>query len=399
MSELLEHAKHQLQYIFLGSRIFGRGEQLLFKAELAKITRRRTQVACIAVIAIQMLNLILESYVNIHGEYLHLFRIGEIYLLALSIVGLVLFSYLEYTAKGGLMLRSISPKLYWFLLLIGSLPFVYGDMLENGSVSNVTIFALATGVMPLLNVGESLIYLVLYATANIIIVLNTSAQPYIIQQIIVLCVIALYVSQMLYLQTRKIFDERQKLNKSNQALQRIAHVDQLTGVYNRRGLEISFRKLIGPRRRHGEYGNVCMLMIDIDYFKYYNDKYLHLEGDKCLARIADCLKSCARRATDIIARFGGEEFVLAAQGLEPDELVAFCLKIHRAIENMKIPFEYGEDFPFITVSIGAAQKPVDSSVEDIAVFLRELISEADQQLYNAKASGRNCVSVANNIYR
>ncbi|MPN31878.1 hypothetical protein SDC9_179353 [bioreactor metagenome] len=66
---------------------------------------------------------------------------------------------------------------------------------------------------------------------------------------------------------------------------------------------------------------------------------------------------------------------------------------------MKIPFGHGDEFPFITVSIGAAQKSIGSNVSDIAMFLRELISDADTQLYNAKATGRNCVSISDVIYR
>jgi diguanylate cyclase (GGDEF)-like protein len=124
-------------------------------------------------------------------------------------------------------------------------------------------------------------------------------------------------------------------------------------------------------------------MIDIDYFKLYNDHYGHLAGDACLRTIAAIFKTHARRSTDLVIRYGGEEFIL----LLPETPLAGALHVAKFIQKSlaiaNIPNEASPIAPFITVSMGIA------SVIPNDKLLNELIAHADKQLYKAKKAGRN----------
>jgi diguanylate cyclase (GGDEF)-like protein len=133
---------------------------------------------------------------------------------------------------------------------------------------------------------------------------------------------------------------------------------------------------------------VTVLMIDVDYFKKYNDSLGHLEGDKALIAIAQCMKNHIKRETDFIARFGGEEFVCLLTLIEKDEAVDFAKTLVANVENMQIPHPMSEHSKYLTISAGMA-----SIVPDNNNSQTHLLDEADKALYMAKEAGRNKVIV------
>jgi diguanylate cyclase (GGDEF)-like protein len=176
---------------------------------------------------------------------------------------------------------------------------------------------------------------------------------------------------------------------ANEKLKALATTDELTKLDNRR----SFLERIDLvwKQNHRLSLPITILMIDIDYFKKYNDSLGHLEGDKALVAIAQCIKSHAKRKTDFVARFGGEEFVCLLPFIEKDNALIFAKKLVQKVEDMKIPHPMGLHSKYVTISVGVA-----SDVPNDNKSYTQLLDEADKALYSAKDSGRNrAVAYAN----
>ena len=176
------------------------------------------------------------------------------------------------------------------------------------------------------------------------------------------------------------------LEQLNERLKQLTVTDDLTGVYNHR----HFRQILEDeldRAKRYQF-SVSLLMIDVDYFKAINDTYGHLIGDKALIAVAQALKSSMRRA-DSVCRYGGEEFtiILPMTALKPAQDLAERLRqlIARTFPIKSLPI------PQLTVSIGVASYPNDAQDAE------GLLNAADQALYQAKHSGRNCVATAQPI--
>ncbi len=162
-----------------------------------------------------------------------------------------------------------------------------------------------------------------------------------------------------------------------------AFLDSLTGLYNRRAIMLGFQKELERAKRFGH--SLTVAIIDIDYFKQYNDAHGHKAGDKVLKNIAKTLEKSIRE-TDLIGRIGGEEFLLVLP--ETNRLGAFsvCERIRKNVETRKFVFE--EDMPNhrVTVSIGVAEFKDKKEKQN-----KDVLEAADKQLYVAKLSGRNAV--------
>lgn len=175
-----------------------------------------------------------------------------------------------------------------------------------------------------------------------------------------------------------------ELKKRGDLLQELASQDVL-GIPNRRSFDETLPLEWNRAKRRG--AALAFIMLDVDFFKAYNDHYGHPQGDKCLRQVAGVLKAALRRASDFPARWGGEEFaaLLADTPLEP--AVNIAEKIRRRVEELAIPHAYSKAAPCLTISLGvAARIPGD---DDSAANLQK---EADDKLYEAKAGGRNRVA-------
>lgn len=136
------------------------------------------------------------------------------------------------------------------------------------------------------------------------------------------------------------------------------------------------------------HSHLAVIMIDIDFFKLYNDHYGHLQGDACLKEVAQILKCTGNRGTDLVARFGGEEFVLLLPDADIQQAIQVAEKCRRAVIKKNILHEYSavSRLNMISVSLGVA-----SIIPDVGGKPLSLVNAADQLLYKAKANGRNRV--------
>lgn len=166
-------------------------------------------------------------------------------------------------------------------------------------------------------------------------------------------------------------------------LERMALMDALTGLANRRKFVDRFKLETGRQNRHGQ--PLSLLVLDIDHFKAINDEFGHLTGDLCLKCVADVLMLAVRKI-DLVARFGGEEFIVLLPETDMAGATVVAEKLRHAIESLNIPIETRVEPVHITISVGVATMAADhqASVDD-------LMEAADQGLYKAKKTGRNRV--------
>ncbi|SHJ05106.1 diguanylate cyclase (GGDEF) domain-containing protein [Malonomonas rubra DSM 5091] len=175
-----------------------------------------------------------------------------------------------------------------------------------------------------------------------------------------------------------------RVNQNVEILDRIAQLrdasikDAMTGLYNRRHFFEAGANLFANAQR--ENIDICVAMLDIDHFKHVNDTYGHATGDLVIKEVAQTLQNSFRKS-DLVARIGGEEFVVIASNMEKDARFGHFDDLRQKIEDLLIVVD-GETIP-VTISIGVTETLADS--------LDEMVREADGRLYQAKESGRNCV--------
>jgi diguanylate cyclase (GGDEF)-like protein len=177
------------------------------------------------------------------------------------------------------------------------------------------------------------------------------------------------------------------LERANKQLEILSSIDPLTHILNRRGLEEVLANAWQNNER--QQGELSILMIDIDFFKPYNDNYGHPQGDKCLVQVADTFNETLNRSTDSLARYGGEEFMVVLPFTPVDGARFKAKELSLALRSKKIKHQYSSVFPYVTVSIGIAT----STATDHLANADELIKQADIALYQAKEQGRNCCQV------
>jgi diguanylate cyclase (GGDEF)-like protein len=160
------------------------------------------------------------------------------------------------------------------------------------------------------------------------------------------------------------------------------YYDPLTGIYNRRYLDESLERIIGTLSRSGSI--LSLMMVDIDFFKKYNDTYGHLKGDDCLKAVAETLRDSITRKEDFVARYGGEEFIIVLPNANEIGAAMIAERMIENVRNNNIPHEKNGNEKRVTVSIG-----VTSGEAKHAVTAEDFIRRADEMLYEAKRSGRN----------
>jgi two-component system chemotaxis family response regulator WspR len=186
---------------------------------------------------------------------------------------------------------------------------------------------------------------------------------------------------------RALRESQRQLMQSNLELQRLTTIDSLTGLSNRRHFDEYLAAEWKRAMRTQE--PLSILMIDVDYFKDYNDSYGHLAGDMVLRGVAEAIQRSCRRQTDFAARFGGEEFVVVLGATALAECRRIAEDLRQDIEDLQTPHCRSGVGRYITVSIGVA-----SGGAEYGQSMVSLVDAADKALYDAKKAGRNRVVMA-----
>lgn len=184
---------------------------------------------------------------------------------------------------------------------------------------------------------------------------------------------------------RQLLDVTRRLEDANRELERLSSLDGLTGLTNRRRLdEVLEREW---KRASREKSVLSAVMVDIDSFKAYNDRYGHPAGDECLRRVAATLREALRRPSDIVARYGGEEFAAVLPGTDEHGALLVAESMRRGVEALGLDHASSTVSSRLTISLGVASVVPDPKVPAATLFAR-----ADEALYRSKREGRNRVS-------
>jgi two-component system, chemotaxis family, response regulator WspR len=194
-----------------------------------------------------------------------------------------------------------------------------------------------------------------------------------------------------YLELQKLQEQltesNRKLEENNTILQRLSTMDGLTGIPNRRHFDATLQSewKMGFRQKTP----LSVIMIDIDFFKKFNDGYGHQGGDDCLKEVAKALDATISRPGDFIARYGGEEFVVILPRTDAKGAAVIAEQLRANVEAKHIPHAFSSVADHVSISLGiATEQPVTSSTPE------NLLSKADDALYKAKEAGRNRFSIA-----
>lgn len=270
---------------------------------------------------------------------------------------------------------------YFFLNYIDNITLSCNELLSLSIVISVCI-------IPVLSTSEYIYLVVLQAIIIFIVFMYQDDGIFSNIQIIFSCMIAFIFSRVNYNAYLQLQINEKRLEEVNSGLQDLALRDSLTGLLNRRGLDDKLEVLWPLCIREGQ--SAVIVMLDIDYFKQYNDTYGHVEGDRCLREVADAIKHAAKRRSDVIARVGGEEFLVFAHNVDASQALILANEIKDNIKLIDLNKDCGEKGNKVTVSIGVAVVVPNRESEFI-----ELYEKADKCLYQAKETGRNCIVINN----
>ncbi|MDR2964488.1 MAG: diguanylate cyclase [Treponema sp.] len=333
------------------------------------------------------------------------FLMGSPYQLLLALVGIIvaiaLSIYISKRFRAYYICTIITVVFISFILL--PLAFFYLGGVYNSAASYfvlgiVIIFLLIRGRLCLI---FSIIYIALACVCHYInsmypdlIIKLGGSRDYLeqikyIDSIQTIIIVGFCISTIILFQNKLNANEIRKTERANHAsacLKTLSLTDELTKINNRRSF-MDYMDIIWKQGRRLQLP-ITLLMIDIDYFKKYNDALGHLEGDKALIAIAQCMKNQLKRDTDFIARFGGEEFVCLLPYISNSDAVSFANTLVESVENMKIHHPDCEHSKYLTISAG-----LSSILPDKSNSYTQLLDEADKALYMAKQAGRNRIAI------
>lgn len=197
-------------------------------------------------------------------------------------------------------------------------------------------------------------------------------------------------SEKLSLEIQRRIKTQHKLEILNEKLSHMSYIDALTNIPNRRSFVDYFTRELNRAKR--QHQNIALLIIDIDFFKEYNDNYGHVEGDKCLFLVASLLKKALKREIDFVARYGGDEFVAVMTNIDYDGAYLVAEEMTSNISEHAIEHTYSPIEDIISITIGGY-----SLIPENDASMEQIIHNADNALYKAKDRGRNQIAFWNDI--
>lgn len=200
-----------------------------------------------------------------------------------------------------------------------------------------------------------------------------------------------YVFKSIQKEQEKLEKLSKKLRQVNKKLENASYTDSLTMLHNRRYFNYIFDRELKRAKRERNY--ITFMMIDIDFFKQYNDTYGHIAGDHTLQIVAKTLKSCFKRPSDFVFRLGGEEFGALLIGTDELSSARLAKEICKKVKEQSIEHKASTIAETVTISVG-----VVSCIADEMLDGEELVKRADEMLYKAKENGRDRYMITSEIY-
>ncbi len=365
-------------------------EQTEFIASNLKDNLIRLKVVMIMLVIVELLILALALIPSInlvpdknHTTYVNMYFIVIVY--SMLFIGILYYMNKHHSEKTILPFRIIILTGLMLLLFWGASM----KLLNHGNFLQPSIYILillSVSVIPFFNYWEILIVTLpsqLFIT--IITITENSIKTQSIAQIIMdswgFILLAIIFSTIQYLDRVQYFKKDALLKKQNNLLKQHSEIDALTDIYNRRKLDATME--FEWKRSSRTKQSIAFLLIDLDHFKKYNDTYGHIEGDMCLRKSAAIMKESLKRSSDMIFRYGGEEFIILAPETDLSGASIHAERLRNDIEKHAF-----NNVGHITSSFGVTE--FNAEKDDV----ESLFERVDIALYTAKENGRNRVEKA-----
>lgn len=278
------------------------------------------------------------------------------------------------------------------------------DQLSSGQIIVYSVAIIAIAVTPIFEpVTLLIVYLIIHALFSVLLPYFQKSSEILFENYInstTFLIISWAISCMRYknkvhdFNNRKIIQEKsdelkrvnKELEEANQKLERLSKTDSLTGIFNRFVFDKTVKTEWDSCKHH--FIPLSLIMIDIDFFKAFNDNYGHQTGDDCIRQVTRVLSACARSSSDIVARYGGEEFAIILTHMKKESVLEFAEQLRKEVEQLAIPHMYSSVSNHVTISLG-----VNTVIPSNESSVEEFIRTADKALYEAKKD-RNKIVVA-----
>ncbi len=332
---------------------------------------KRIVYVSVILLVYQIINLIDPSHA------LHTISISITILILTSFsYSLVIILYYRKLLDAGLGLQmSIS---FWILILFGMGQYFILDIQTVGMPINVLTYCALLVIVPIFSTRQSFWVFTIFLVFSIVLATLSGASAQYIKSNALICASGFIISMLIQQQYVRMILSLLQENR----------VDPLTGILNRRGGLDKVETLLALCKRHGR--TTALYMIDIDFFKAFNDKLGHLEGDDALRKVARALDDVFERRSDIVCRYGGEEFLACCSIQKENDAALMADRLRKAVIDMSITTPYQRVAEHLTISIGYTLYTPQLNHPSSEKNHFALILEADQALYRAKAAGRNC---------
>lgn len=326
----------------------------------------------VIVIALQFINLLNKtSYIYTW----HLYNIIVIF--TASLLGILVFGLLYYKPGISVKAKRRIHQLCWFILPILFIPFFYKNALLDTMPITLFMASTALATLPLLNFKETLITFIPIILSNAFIIIYCECDTVYCAYTIVSIVAGLFVSVSIHGRAIQLLKQ----------LGTLCTYDPMTKVLNKNaGYQRATNMYEMCKRTNQPF---AVFMIDIDFFKAYNDTFGHQTGDTILKEISSAISNTFTRKQDIVCRYGGEEFMVCISNQNASDFEYMADVLLENIYELRIESANKTVSPYVTISAGFSVFTAEDKKNDTVLSLDELIKKADQALYKAKASGRN----------
>lgn len=301
---------------------------------------------------------------------------------------LAVLVYREYKKKNPNLKRTEKMIfLFWLCFSFSLLLITISDFSYNVYARRFYLFLVIMTVFPLLDLKKSVFVIMPYLTFTLIFGGINGADFLTLFLTAAFSLAYLLISSLVYTAYCCLFISDRKLNIANERCRQVNEKDSLTGVLNKKGLLHRLNDIID----RGADKNIAAVFFGIDNFKDYNRNHTDSESDECLYNICKCVQIMSKPVTSILARYGGDEFVLIVQNTKEHDLISFAEQIRKNVERMALP-DGAEGIMTITVGVSSI---AEGDFSDYS----KLLKEAEDNLLLAKKGGKNCVGYMGTVFK
>lgn len=370
-----------------------------FVVNINEINLTRAKITAVTFIIIEVAELIILFTIgeNIFLPKTHVYYAAMYTLLILiMIVYLLIFVKLENNiSKHGTGIN-VAGVSFTIMILFWCAGISLLDQLSSGQIIVYAISIIAVAVTPIFKpITLLLMYLIAHLpflfllpyfqkSSDILWANCINSTTFLIISWMISCM--RYKNQVDDFNNRKIIQKKNdELERVNQKLEKLSQIDSLTGIFNRFVFDKTIEAEWDRCKRY--FIPLSLIMIDVDFFKAFNDSYGHQAGDDCLRKVSQVLSSSARRSSDTVARYGGEEFAIVLTYMEKESVLEFAEQLRKGVEQLAIPHMCSSVSNYITISLG-----IYTVIPSDMLSIEQFIKTADEALYEAKKCRNKVVS-------